>query len=795
MPRDPFKLSQSLYGHSLDVRAVTTNSYNNILSGSRDQTAKLWIYDIKSRTYEERQCFRGHKSFIQCVIYLNSNTVFPKGLIITGGNDSLIQIFEPDDSKPIFTIKEHSDTVCCLNKTEEQNSFLVGSWDKTAKYFKITDGHPHCVTTFIGHDAAIWSVLQLRNGQVVTASADNSIRQWELDGKHIRTLVGHTECVRSLIDINESSYFVSVGNDASLRFWTYAGENIRTLYGHTSYIYQIVRCPTYGPTCFVTCGEDMTLRIWEDFENTFTITLPAQSVWSVACLMNGDIVAGSSDGVVRVFTREESRYADETTLQKFDEDVANYIKQQSQNIGSVKSSDLPGPEGLYEPGRSSGQTKMIREDGKVIAYKWVSDGDNSHWDKIGEVMGGTDKDSSGKTIFEGKAYDFVFNVDVEDGKPPLKLAYNKGDDVYQTANNFLIKNMLPPDYLEQIVDYILKNSQEKFTPPSQQYEDPFTGGNRYTPSYDNNARSTEMNVDPFTGGNSYTTSSSKPSTSTKPPTSGGDPFTSGSSYSTAYFPVTSYRTFDTGDPKIIVGKIKEFNENLSHDKLPAEDLDKLIKLCSEPADSPEVYEMLFTLLNWPENIIFPVLDVIRMTLRDQTNNEIIVSFNNGEIIEKLKKYININCGVMNNTIVALRAICNLVCHEAGENLLFKHRFDIIEHLTTLLNLNTNAQIAMSTVLFNLTLLIVKKRDDLGFSVLAQILPDGIMKLSDPESHFRIYVALGTLLVNLDPQKPEILDGILRYGPFLKTLELHGSNSNNDLENKRRNCARQLIPLL
>lgn len=39
------------------------------------------------------------------------------------------------------------------------------------------------------------------------------------------------------------------------------------------------------------------------------------TVWAVACLSNGDIAAGSSDGLVRVFTRADARVADLETLQ------------------------------------------------------------------------------------------------------------------------------------------------------------------------------------------------------------------------------------------------------------------------------------------------------------------------------------------------------------------------------------------------------------------------------------------------------------------------------------------------
>lgn len=64
--------------------------------------------------------------------------------------------------------------------------------------------------------------------------------------------------------------------------------------------------------------------------------MPAQSVWSVACLSNGDIVAGASDGVVRIFTQNESRFAEAKTLKEFDEEVEAQNAQSSREIGGVK---------------------------------------------------------------------------------------------------------------------------------------------------------------------------------------------------------------------------------------------------------------------------------------------------------------------------------------------------------------------------------------------------------------------------------------------------------------------------
>lgn len=70
---------------------------------------------------------------------------------------------------------------------------------------------------------------------------------------------------------------------------------------------------------------------------------------------------------------------------------------------------MPGKEALYEPGKKEGEMKMIRESHGVVAYTWILEGDNSHWEKVGDVLSGTNKNNEGQTMFEGK----VINVRVK----------------------------------------------------------------------------------------------------------------------------------------------------------------------------------------------------------------------------------------------------------------------------------------------------------------------------------------------------------------------------------------------
>lgn len=63
---------------------------------------------------------------------------------------------------------------------------------------------------------------------------------------------------------------------------------------------------------------------------------------------------------------------------------------------------LPGKEVLYEPGRSDGQTKLVRDGTLVQCYSWSAA--EGKWNKIGDVMGaaGGTQETSGKVLYEGK---------------------------------------------------------------------------------------------------------------------------------------------------------------------------------------------------------------------------------------------------------------------------------------------------------------------------------------------------------------------------------------------------------
>ncbi|XP_006101297.2 phospholipase A-2-activating protein isoform X1 [Myotis lucifugus] len=512
-----YRLSCSLQGHELDVRGLVCCLYppGAFVSVSRDRTTRLWVPDSPNRGFTEMHCMSGHSNFVSCVCIIPSSDAHPHGLIATGGNDHNICIFSLESPAPLYILKGHKNAVCSLS-SGKFGTLLSGSWDTTAKVWL----NDKCMMTLQGHTAAVWAVKILpEQGLMLTGSADKTIKLWKA-GRCERTFSGHEDCVRGLAILSETE-FLSCANDASVRRWQITGECLEVYFGHTNYIYSI----SIFPNCkdFVTTAEDRSLRIWKNGECAQTIRLPAQSIWCCCVLDNGDIVVGASDGIIRVFTESVDRTASAEEIKAFEKELSQAtIDPKTGDLGNINAEQLPGREHLNEPGSREGQTRLIRDGERVEAYQWsVSEG---RWIKIGDVVGssGANQQTSGKVLYEGKEFDYVFSIDVNEGGPSYKLPYNISDDPWLTAYNFLQKNDLNPMFLDQVAKFIIDNTKGQMLGlGNTSLSDPFTGGGRYVPGSSSGSSNTMSAADPFTGAGRYVPGSA----SIGATISGVDPFT------------------------------------------------------------------------------------------------------------------------------------------------------------------------------------------------------------------------------------------------------------------------------
>jgi len=419
--------------------------------------------------------------FKTCLAYAGPMKEYPEGLVISAGQDALIEARQPSttaEGNADGFMVGHSNQVCSLDVCTEAGWIVSGSWDATARIWQI--GKWETEIELPGHTATVWSVIAYDRDTIVTGCADRAIRVFDTTGK-LRVSFDGKDIVRALTRLPEGhptgGQIASASNDGVIRIWTLKGELVAQLYGHEAFIYSLSVLPSGE---IVSSGEDRSVRIWQGTECVQVITLPAISVWSVSACPNGDIIAGSSDKMARIFTREQERSAAASTIAEFEESVKSSAVPQQQ-LGAINMTDLPGPEFLQnKSGTKEGQSQIIKEaDGSATLYQWSMS--QQTWVKIGQVVDSTGGGGS-KQTYNGKEYDYVFDIDIEDGKPALKLPFNVIQNPYDAATKFLQDNELPMTYLEETANFIIKNTQGATLGQAQDTgADAWGSENRYRP--------------------------------------------------------------------------------------------------------------------------------------------------------------------------------------------------------------------------------------------------------------------------------------------------------------------------
>ncbi|PGH34849.1 phospholipase A-2-activating protein [[Emmonsia] crescens] len=742
-----FKISAALEGHTDDVRAVTFPNSKAVLSASRDATVRVWeLTSTPPPVYDYTISSHG-SAFINSLAYYPPTSDYPEGLIFSGGQDTIIEARQPGkpaDADADAMLLGHSHNVCSIDVCPEGKWVVSGSWDSSAKLWQV--GKWECEVTLEGHQGSVWAVLAFDKTTIVTGCADQTIRIYNLAGKLLRSMKAG-EVVRALCKLppNHPSggQIASASNDGVIRLWTLEGLQVAELRGHESFIYSLATLPTGE---IVSSGEDRTVRIWSGDRCIQTITHPAISVWSVAaCQENGDIVSGASDRITRVFSRAQERHADETVTAQFE----NSVKESSipqQQVGNINKEKLPGPEFLKQKlGTKDGQVQMIRQDdGSVTAHTWSTA--TSEWISVGTVVDSAA--SSGKKVeYLGQDYDYVFEVDIEDGKPPLKLPYNLSQNPYEAATTFIQNNELPMGYLDQVANFITKNTQGASIGPSATQTqsppppgaDPWGQEKRYRP-----------------GDGSSNNASSLPTSRPK------------------VLPQVSYLAIKTANIKTIQKKVQELNEQLvstgSKDiSLNPSEVETVMGLCNQLdqtsplKESPQV-EFGIPLIAkiataWPVANRLPGLDLLRL-LAAATPVTASTDYGGYDLISTL-----ISSGVfepplnINNAMLTVRTFANLFETEPGRALAISKFSDIMTQVGSITantggTPNRNLTIAIATLYINFSVFVTSngRASSPESSEKALLLLDELSKLltkeKDSEAIYRILVALGTLITAL-----------------------------------------------
>ncbi|GAM20636.1 hypothetical protein SAMD00019534_038110 [Acytostelium subglobosum LB1] len=751
---DLYKLSRELRGHEKDVRAVIALYDGRIVSGSRDNTVRVW--DIfKSQNQEATSIvLHAHQHFVGALTQLKPNELLQQRLFASGGNDKMICVWDKNavprgdsgipSGSPILMLLGHTDSVSTLGTTHD-GLLISGSWDKSVRVWDNND----CVCTLEKHEAAVWSVLGLPNGDIVSASADKKIIIWKRvqnDTKiqfiQYKVLTKHTDCVRALSLIPEVG-FISAANDGSLIVWTFDGEPLQEMTGHQAYVYGVVYIPNYG---YVSCSEDRSIKVWKDGACHQTLAHPS-GVWSCAVLLNGDLVSGCADGVVRVWTRNPTRVASGAAIENYLQSVAAQ-EISSDNVGDIKLNELPeAADALLAPGKKDGEMKVVRSGKTAEAHQWSAA--DQRWIKIGDVI--DSNASKSKALLDGKEYDYVFDIDVNEGTM-YKIGYNNGENPWTVAQEFLWKNDLDQSWLEEITKFLVRNANapSNMTLGAAQptYSDPFTGGSRYVP-----------------GSAPTHQPASTPSFAEIQPNN--------------YIPQGVYTYFDAANSDSLAPKALEYSQQLAADtatkalSLDLEEREDVVfkNILSTLKDTSRYhsstfsdvqYKTLLKMLKWPVDKILPLLDVLRTLMLHSGASRTFDQMINMKQFNVVQALLNLpaTASDINNQMLIAKVFCNMIRHENMRQHVYNYMPAILDRLhpfyETVSNSNATFVTSYSTLLLNLSVLTVYKKDFIAkenVDKLINCVSAMIVKeQTNADVVFRLVIALGSILITFRQHK-------------------------------------------
>lgn len=463
--------------HKKDVRAVVELTNNHIASASRDGTLKVWntLTDESLTVYTDKGKLN-METGVTIEVFLNSLCFDEEsGIIYVGSSDGTIkgfQAFDGNNDEPCIILSNHTQNVCSLSLTSDfgdntKRYMVSSSWDGTAIVWENNTPKYH-LRNPSSDGLPFWDVKVVNENTFITCGADKSVIVWRNDKVLRKVENAHTDVVRG-IDVNlDTNEFVTCSNDGLVKVWDLETLALkREMDGHLSFVYD-VRYSKRDSNTVISCGEDRTLIVWdvETGKSTNVIVTPAVSVWCLESISNGDICFGSSDGSIRLFSTFPSRMASPQEISAFAENV----KKTAVNESTINEKDILPYETILKPGKKDGQVIMVKhpQSGVIEAYQYNEL--VAEWSKVGDVVSGAGKEKNNKVEYEGEMYDYVFDVALEQNEPSLKLPFNVSEGVYAAAERFILKNNLNLDHTEQIVNFLLKNTESKNIQASQ----PFT---------------------------------------------------------------------------------------------------------------------------------------------------------------------------------------------------------------------------------------------------------------------------------------------------------------------------------
>ena len=219
------------------VRACGLSRYGNlIVSGGSDGDVCIW--NANDRSLVAR--LKGHRDAVNACTF-NAST----SLIASASDDRTLRLWDRDDRTRRLAFAAHGHAVSACAFSPDGPYVISGAVDGSLRRWTIPSDesaweHWFALRTHIGleaasqrfemlelegHERAVNQVIYASDGSfVATASDDRTLRLWDpQEGKERRVLQGHRAAVRGLAIHPQGQHIASVSDDGEMRVWDLTG--------------------------------------------------------------------------------------------------------------------------------------------------------------------------------------------------------------------------------------------------------------------------------------------------------------------------------------------------------------------------------------------------------------------------------------------------------------------------------------------------------------------------------------------------------------------------------------------
>ncbi|UYM16898.1 WD40 repeat domain-containing protein [Endozoicomonas euniceicola] len=225
----------------------------------------------------------------------------------TASNKYLTSLGSSTQQQCVATLKGHTEEVLSVTPLAD-GRLASASADGTVKVWDLSkpDGK-QCVATLKGHTSWVNSVTSLADGRLASGSRDKTVKVWDLskpDGERcVVTLSGHIFYVTSVTPLADGR-LASGSYDKTVKVWDLSKppgkECVATLEGHTSWVTSVTPLPDGR---LASASHDGTVKVWDLKKLDGVQRMAKLNHWihSVTLLADKRLASGSHDGIVRVW--------------------------------------------------------------------------------------------------------------------------------------------------------------------------------------------------------------------------------------------------------------------------------------------------------------------------------------------------------------------------------------------------------------------------------------------------------------------------------------------------------------